>query len=56
LIEADMKFAADSLPEKQAEVGRVNSWAAKAYLAKIYMYQKISLKQKRFMIISFQKV
>src|SRR6478735_4688969 len=40
MIEADMKFAADNLPETQAEVGRVNSWAAKAYLAKIYMYQK----------------
>jgi len=40
MIEADMKFAVDNLPETQSEVGRVNSWAAKAYLAKIYMYQK----------------
>jgi len=40
MIEADMKFAADNLPETQSETGRVNSWAAKAYLAKIYMYQK----------------
>ena len=40
MIEADMKFAADNLPATQSEVGRVNSWAAKAYLAKIYMYQK----------------
>jgi len=39
-IEADMKFAADNLPETQDQVGRVNKWAAKAYLAKIYMYEK----------------
>jgi len=38
-IEADMQFAADNLPETQGQVGRVNSWAAKSYLAKIYMYQ-----------------
>jgi len=39
LIEADMKYAVDKLPATQAQVGRVNSWAAKAYLAKIYLYQ-----------------
>jgi starch-binding outer membrane protein, SusD/RagB family len=38
-IEADLQFAADNLPEKQDQVGRVNKWAAKAYLAKAYMYQ-----------------
>jgi hypothetical protein len=38
-IEADMLFAATNLPEEQSQVGRVNSWAAKAYLAKIYMFQ-----------------
>jgi hypothetical protein len=38
-IEADMQFAYDNLPETQAQVGRVNKWAAAAYLAKIYMYQ-----------------
>ncbi len=38
-IEADMQFAADNLPETQGQAGRVNSWAAKSYLAKIYMYQ-----------------
>lgn len=38
-IEADMQFAVANLPATQAQVGRVNSWAAKAYLAKIYMYQ-----------------
>lgn len=38
-IEADMTFAYNNLPPTQAQVGRVNSWAAAAYLAKIYMYQ-----------------
>ena len=39
LIEADLTFAAANLPATQSQVGRVNSWAAKAYLAKVYMYQ-----------------
>ncbi|MEJ1241505.1 RagB/SusD family nutrient uptake outer membrane protein [Chryseolinea sp. T2] len=39
-IEADLKFAYDNLPETQAEVGRVNKWAAASYLAKVYMYQQ----------------
>lgn len=39
LIEADMTFALNNLPETQAQVGRVNKWAAASYLAKIYMYQ-----------------
>ncbi|EAZ80617.1 RagB/SusD family nutrient uptake outer membrane protein [Algoriphagus machipongonensis] len=39
-IEADLKFAADNLPATQSQVGRVNSWAAKAMLAKVYLYQK----------------
>lgn len=39
-IEADLKFAVDNLPATQSEVGRVNVWAAKAYLAKVYLYQK----------------
>lgn len=38
-IEADLMFAADNLPPTQSQVGRVNSWAAKAMLAKVYMYQ-----------------
>ncbi len=38
-IEADLVFAAANLPDKQSQVGRVNKWAAKAYLAKVYMYQ-----------------
>ncbi|MEO5603941.1 MAG: RagB/SusD family nutrient uptake outer membrane protein [Cyclobacteriaceae bacterium] len=38
-IEADMTFALNNLPATQTQVGRVNKWAAQAYLAKIYMYQ-----------------
>ena len=39
-IEADFKFALDNLPETQGSVGRVNKWAAAAYLGKTYLYQK----------------
>jgi starch-binding outer membrane protein, SusD/RagB family len=39
-IEADFTFAMNNLPETQAEIGRVNSWAAASYLAKTYIYQK----------------
>nr|WP_293845741.1 RagB/SusD family nutrient uptake outer membrane protein [uncultured Arsenicibacter sp.] len=39
-IEADLKFAYDNLPETQSAVGRANKWAAAAYLAKAYLYQK----------------
>ena len=37
-IIADFQFAADNLPETQPQIGRANSWAAKAYLAKCYMF------------------
>lgn len=39
-IEADFKYAVDNLPAQQDQVGRANSWAAQAYLAKSYMFQK----------------
>jgi tetratricopeptide (TPR) repeat protein len=39
MIEEDMLFAWNNLPETQEEVGRVNKWAAGAYLGKIYLYQ-----------------
>ncbi len=39
-IEADMKTAYDVLPGTQSAAGRSNKWAAAAYLAKIYLYQK----------------
>ncbi|GAB3166895.1 RagB/SusD family nutrient uptake outer membrane protein [Telluribacter humicola] len=38
-IEADAKHAFDNLPETQGAVGRVNKWAAAAFLGKIYLYQ-----------------
>jgi len=36
-IEADFQFAVDSLNVTQSEKGRVNKWAAMAFLAKTYM-------------------
>ncbi|HEU4554893.1 MAG TPA: RagB/SusD family nutrient uptake outer membrane protein [Chitinophaga sp.] len=39
-ITADLRFAADNLPETQDMIGRVNKWAATAFLAKAYMYQR----------------
>ncbi|HEX8358268.1 MAG TPA: RagB/SusD family nutrient uptake outer membrane protein [Segetibacter sp.] len=39
-IEADLKFAYDNLATTQPLVGKVNKWAAGAYLAKVYMYEK----------------
>jgi hypothetical protein len=38
-IEADFQYAVNNLPETQGQVGRVNSWAAKAFLARTYLYQ-----------------
>ncbi len=39
-IEEDLNFAVGNLPETFGEVGRANVWAAKAYLAKAYMFQQ----------------
>src|SRR5919199_1376053 len=39
-IEADFKYAQDNLPATQTAAGRANKWAAAAYLAKTYLYQK----------------
>lgn len=38
-IEADFQFAVANLKAVQPQIGRVNSWAARAFLAKIYMFQ-----------------
>ena len=38
-IVADLKYAVDNLPTTQPNKGRVNKWAAMAFLAKAYMYQ-----------------
>jgi hypothetical protein len=39
-IEDDFKFAYANLPGIQSQIGRVNKWAAGAYLAKTYLYEK----------------
>ena len=38
-IEADLSYAVTNLPGTQPNVGRVNKWAAMAFLAKAYMYE-----------------
>ena len=38
-IEADLQFAIDNLPNTQPQAGRVNKYAAMAFLAKAYMFQ-----------------
>jgi len=38
-IEADFQFAYDNLPETQGQAGRVNKWAAAAYMGKAKLYQ-----------------
>ncbi|GAA4320240.1 RagB/SusD family nutrient uptake outer membrane protein [Mucilaginibacter gynuensis] len=38
-IAADFRFAADNLPATQTDKGRINKYAAKAYLAKTLLYQ-----------------
>lgn len=39
MIEGDFMTAATDLPETLGQAGRANKWAAKAYLAKVYMFQ-----------------
>lgn len=39
-IESDFSFAMDSLPATQAAIGQANKWAAEAFLAKVYLYEK----------------
>ncbi|KAA9353593.1 RagB/SusD family nutrient uptake outer membrane protein [Larkinella humicola] len=39
-IEADFKYAADNLTPTKSDVGRANKWAAKAFLAKVYLFQQ----------------
>jgi starch-binding outer membrane protein, SusD/RagB family len=38
-IEADLMYAVNNLPGTQPNIGRVNKWAAMAFLAKTYMYE-----------------
>lgn len=39
-IEEDFEHAVSNLTANNAQVGRANSWAAKAFLAKVYMFQQ----------------
>jgi hypothetical protein len=39
-IEADFQFAFTNLPETQGQAGRVNKWAAAAFMGKAKLYQK----------------
>ncbi len=38
-IEADFMYAVNNLPGTQPNIGRVNKWAAMAFLAKTYMFE-----------------
>lgn len=38
-IEADFDYAVSNLPDSQGEAGRPNSWTAKAFLGKAYLFQ-----------------
>jgi hypothetical protein len=40
MIEQDLQFAVDNLPEEQAEVGRANKYAAMAVLARVHLFQQ----------------
>ncbi|MDC6352729.1 RagB/SusD family nutrient uptake outer membrane protein [Zeaxanthinibacter sp. PT1] len=39
-IEADFQFAVDNLPATQSLVGKPTSWAAKAFLGKVHLFQQ----------------
>ncbi len=39
-IEADFKYASDNLPPTFPQSGRINKWAAKSFLAKVYLFQR----------------
>ena len=39
-IENDLLYAVNTLPSTQPATGRVNKWAAKAVLAKVYLFEK----------------
>ncbi|HVY76640.1 MAG TPA: RagB/SusD family nutrient uptake outer membrane protein [Puia sp.] len=39
-LEADFQFAIDNLNPVQPDNGRANTWAAKAFLAKVYMFEQ----------------
>jgi hypothetical protein len=45
-IEEDLQFAVSNLTDTKSEIARANSWAAKAFLAKAYMFQQKFLEAK----------
>jgi len=49
-IADDFRFASDNLPPSQAEVGRANKFAAKAYLAKTLLFQAYKQDEKNQVI------
>lgn len=53
-IAADFQFAADNLPQSQPEVGRVDQWAAKAYLAKTRLYQAYRQDSNNHQVVEIQ--
>jgi hypothetical protein len=48
-IMEDLLFAYNNLPETQAQLGRVNKWAAAALIGKAYLDQKDYAKAKQFL-------
>ena len=40
ILETEFAYAYANLPEIQSDKGRANKWAAAAYLAKVYMFEK----------------
>lgn len=55
-IEADLQFAISNLPAVPSQVGRINSWGAKALLGKVYLIKRSILKLKLFSMMSSQMV
>ncbi|WP_266365190.1 RagB/SusD family nutrient uptake outer membrane protein [Tellurirhabdus rosea] len=47
-IMEDLIFAYNNLPETQSQLGRVNKWAAAAYVGKAYLYQKNYTEAKKY--------
>ena len=39
MIASDFEFASENLPENQEQIGRINKYQAKAYLAKVLLYK-----------------
>jgi len=53
-IAADFQFAADNLPPSQSQPGRIDQWAAKAYLAKTRLYQAYRQDNSNHQVVEIQ--